>query len=175
MASPDGRWIAVSNETSDDIHVIATVSDTVVKQIPVPKNPRGMRFTADSRQLLVASEQAHVVSVIDMTEMRVIKSAPTGGGRPVDIVLTLDGSRMYVSHGQSGDVRVLDATSLNVLEVIPVGPRTWWVALTRDGRFLYATVGRANEVAVIDTRSNTVVARIPCGTLPWGVAIADTP
>ena len=90
-------------------------------------------------------------------------------------ISTPDGSRAYVSHGQSGDVRVLDSASLNVLAVIPVGPRTWWMALTPDGRFLYASVGRANEVAVIDTRSNTVIARIPCGTLPWGVAIADTP
>jgi len=113
--------------------------------------------------------------VIDMADLKVVKSAPTGGGRPVDVVLTPDGSRLYVSHGQSGDVRVLDSASLKVLTVIPTGPRTWWTALSPDARFLYATVGRANELAVIDTSSNTVVARIPCGTLPWGVAIADTP
>src|SRR4029077_16083145 len=118
--------------TSDDVHLIATESDTVVTRIAVPKNPRGMRFTADSRRLFVASEQAHVVSVIDMAEMRVVRSAPTGGQRPVDIVLTPDGSRLYVSHGQSGDVRVLDSASLNVLAVIPVGPRTWWTALSPD-------------------------------------------
>jgi len=35
---------------------------------------------------------APVVSVIDLAEMRVVKSEPTGGGRPVDIVLTPDGS-----------------------------------------------------------------------------------
>jgi len=134
-----------------------------------------MRFTSDSRGLLVASEQAHVVSRIDMADMRVVKSAPTGGGRPVDVVLTADGTRAYVSHGQSGDVRVLDTASLNVITVIPTGPRTWWMALTPDGRFLYASVGRANEVAVIDTQSNTVIARIACGTLPWGVAIAEVP
>jgi YVTN family beta-propeller protein len=116
-----------------------------------------------------------VVSVIDMAEMRVVKSEPTGGSRPVDVVLTPDGSRLYVSHGQSGEVRVLDSASLKVLAVIPTGPRTWWTALSPDARFLYATVGRANELAVIDTSSNTVIARIPCGTLPWGVAIAGTP
>jgi YVTN family beta-propeller protein len=108
-----------------------------------------------------------------MADMRVVKSAPTGGSRPVDITLTPDGSRLYVSHGQSGDVRVLDSASLSILTVIPVGPRTWWTALSSDARFLYATVGRANELAVIDTAANSVVARIPCGTLPWGVAIAD--
>ena len=110
-----------------------------------------------------------------MTQMAVVRSAPTGGGRPVDVMLTPDGSRAYVSHGQSGDVRVLDTASLRLLATIPTGPRTWWTALTPDGRFLYATVGRAGEVAVIDTQSNAVVARIPCGALPWGVAIADVP
>ena len=63
----------LQRQTSDDIHLIATSSDTVVKQIAVPKNPRGMRFTADSRHLFVASEQAHVVSMIDMAEMRVVR------------------------------------------------------------------------------------------------------
>src|SRR2546427_406645 len=170
------RGVAVSPYgRRDDVHLIETASDTVVKQIPVPRNPRGMRFTADSRFLFVASEQAHVVSVVDMAQLSVIKSVPTGGSRPVDVAFTLDGSRAYVSHGQSGDVRVLDTVSLRVLAAIPVGPRTWWTALTPDGRFLWATVGRPNEVAVIDTQSNTVVARVPCGTLPWGIAIANVP
>src|SRR4029450_3391294 len=95
VASPDGRWIAVSNETSDDVHLIEVASDTVVKQIPGPKNPRGMRFTADSRRLFVASEQAHVVSVIDIAEMRVVKSAPTGGSRPVDTTPTAAGAPLH--------------------------------------------------------------------------------
>src|SRR5947208_1584648 len=91
--------VFVTNEKSDDVHVIGTPTVPVVKQIPVPKIRRGMRSTADSRKLLVASEQAHVVSVIDMDAMRVVKSEPTGGSRPVDIVRTPDGSRLYVSHG----------------------------------------------------------------------------
>src|SRR2546428_473406 len=177
--------VFVTNEKSDNVTVIDAATRKVIKSIPVGKRPRGvavrsdgprgMRFTADSRFLFVASEQAHVVSVVDMAQLSVIKSVPTGGSRPVDVAFTLDGSRAYVSHGQSGDVRVLDAVSLRVLAAIPVGPRTWWTALTPDGRFLWATVGRPNEVAVIDTRSNTVVARVPCGTLPWGIAIANVP
>jgi len=47
------RWIPL--RTSDDIHLIATSSDTVVKQVAVPQEPAGMRFTADSRHLFVAS------------------------------------------------------------------------------------------------------------------------
>jgi len=122
-----------------------------VKKITVPKNPRGMRFTADSRRLFVASEQAHVVSVVDMATFTVEKSVPTGGSRPVDVALSPDGKRAWVSHGDSGDLRVLDAVSLDVLATIPVGPRAWWTALTPDGSRLYVTVGRAGEVAVVDT------------------------
>jgi YVTN family beta-propeller protein len=107
--------------------------------------------------------------------MRVTRSGPTGGMRPVDIVLSPDGRRAYVSHGQSGDVRVVDTESLAVTTVIPTGPRSWWMASTPDGRFLWVTVGRANEVAVIDTETNTVVRRVSAGTLPWGIAIADVP
>jgi len=173
VLSPDGRWVTVSNETSNEIHFVDTAKRTIVGKVSVPRNPRGMRFTSDSRQLYVASEQAHVVSVIDVANRSVIKSAPTGGERPVDIVITNDGKRLYVSHGASADVRVLEADSLKLVTTIPVGPRAWWLALTPDGRFLYVTVGRANQVVVIDTTSNTVAARIAGGDLPWGVAITE--
>ena len=175
VLSPDGQWVTVSNETSNEIHLIDTASATIVGKVSVPRNPRGMRFSADSRQLYVASEQAHVVSVIDVAKRSVIKSAPTGGERPVDILIANDGKRLYVSHGASADVRVLEAESLKLIATIPVGPRAWWMALTPDGRFLYVTVGRANQVVVIDTMSNTVAARITGGDLPWGVAIAEVP
>jgi len=175
VASPDGRWIAVSNETSNDIHLIETATQTVTKKIAVPKNPRGMRFTADSRRLFVASEQAHVVSVISLDTMSVEKSVATGGSRPVDVMLSRDGTRAWISHGESGDVRVLDTSTLDVLATIPVGPRAWWTALTPDGSRLYVTVGRAGEVVVVDTTAGKVVGRIAAGKLPWGVAIVDVP
>ena len=173
VLSPDGRRVVVSNETSNEVHFVDTVSATILGKVPVPRNPRGMRFTADSRRLYVASEQAHVVSVIDVEQLALIKSVPTGGERPVDIILSPDGARLYVSHGASGDVRILDAATLQLVTTIPVGPRAWWMAITPDNRFIYVTVGRANEVVVIDTGSNTVAARIPAGALPWGVALAE--
>jgi len=175
VASPDGKWVVVSNETSNDLHVVDTASNTVVKKVAVPKNPRGMRFSADSRRLFVASEQAHVVTVLDVPAFTIAKSVPTGGQRPVDVVLSADGQRAWVSHGQSGDVRVLDAQTLELSTTIAVGPRAWWMALTPDGSRLYVTVGRAGEVVVIDTAAGRVSGRVKAGTLPWGVAIVDVP
>jgi YVTN family beta-propeller protein len=173
VASPDGKWVVVSNETSNDLHVVDTATNTVVKKVAVPKNPRGMRFSADSRRLFVASEQAHVVTTIDVPSFMVDRSAPTGGARPVDVVLSADGKRAWVSHGQSGDVRGLDPHTLEVSTTIAVGPRAWWMALTPDGRHLYVTIGRAGEIAVIDTETSLVSRRIKAGTLPWGVAVVD--
>ena len=81
-----------------------------------------MRFTADSRQLYVANEQAHVISIVDVEKRALVKSIPTGGERPVDIVTSLDGAYLYVSHGASGDVRVFEAATLNRVATIPAGP-----------------------------------------------------
>jgi PQQ-dependent catabolism-associated beta-propeller protein len=173
VLSPDGRWVVVSNETSNEIHFVDTKTLSITGKISVPRNPRGMRFTADSRRLYVASEQAHVVSVIDVDNRQLIQSASTGGVRPVDLRFCKDGARLYVSHGGSKDVRVLDAATLKFVTSITVGPRAWWMAMTPDRRFLYVTVGRTNEVAVIDTASNSVAARIPAGALPWAVIVTE--
>jgi PQQ-dependent catabolism-associated beta-propeller protein len=172
VLSPDGRWVTVSNESSNDIYFINAETAAMAGKVGVPRNPRGMRFSADSRRLYVASEQEPMVSIIDVAERKLVKSMPTGGERPVDIVICPDGERIYVSHGRSEDVRVFEAATWKLLAMIPVGPRAWWMAQTPDGRFLYVTVGRANEVVMIDTRSNTIAHRIPTGQLPWGVAIA---
>jgi PQQ-dependent catabolism-associated beta-propeller protein len=172
VVSPDARWVTVSNETSNEIHFIDTATDQIAGKVSVPRNPRGMRFSSDSRKLYVASEQDHNISVVDVEKRELVKSVPTGGERPVDIILCNEDERLYVSHGRSEDVRVFDA-SLKFLMSILVGPRAWWMALTPNERFLYVTIGRANEVVVIDTQSNQVAARIKAGELPWGVAIAD--
>jgi len=68
-----------------------------------------MRFTADSRRLFVASEQAHVVSVIDMTRCVSVNRRDAAVVRR--IVLTADGSRSTCLTAVR-DVRVLDSASL---------------------------------------------------------------
>jgi len=134
-----------------------------------------MRFTADGTRLFVCSEAANTLSVIDVATWTLSRSVETGGLRPVDARLSLDGRRLFVSHGGSGEVRVFSADSLALLKTIPVGPRAWWTALSPSGEYLYVTVGRQNEVAVINTQSDSVVDRIKVGTLPWGITIADVP
>jgi PQQ-dependent catabolism-associated beta-propeller protein len=172
VISADGRWVAVSNETSNEIHFVDTGTASITGKLNVPANPRGMRFSADSRHLFVASEKANTISTIDVASRKLLKSVPTGGERPVDVILSADEARLYVSHGASGDVRVIDAATLNFITSIPVGPRAWWMAQTPDKKLIYVTVGRANQIVAIDVETNKVVARIMAGTLPWGVAIA---
>ena len=172
VVSADGRWVVVSNETSNEIHFLDTATAGIVGRLTVPANPRGMRFSRDSQRLFVASEKANTISTIDVPNRKLIKSVPTGGERPVDVVLCADEARLYVSHGASGDVRVMDAANLNFVTSIPVGPRAWWMAQTPDKKFIYVTVGRANQIAAIEVETNKVVARITAGTLPWGVAVA---
>jgi YVTN family beta-propeller protein len=130
VASPDGKWIVVSNETSNDVHVIDTATQAVVKKIAVPKNPRGLRFKR-RRAPALRGQRAGPRRVGDRrATLTVEKSVATGGSRPVVLALSADGKRAWVSHGNSGDVRVLDAATLEPLGHDPRGPRAWWTALT---------------------------------------------
>ncbi len=104
MLSPDERWVAVSNETSNDIYFLDTASMTIAGKVAVPANPRGMRFSPDSRQLYVASEQAHMLSLLDVERRKLIRSVPTGGERlvtsrsvrqPAGFMCPMAGPRIY--------------------------------------------------------------------------------
>jgi YVTN family beta-propeller protein len=167
--------VAVSNETSNDVYLISTTTREVADKIAAGKNPRGMRFTGDSRRLYVACEASNELVVIDVSRRAVVHKAASGGVRPVDLLFTADGRKLIVSHGGSGDVRIYDAATLTPEHTIPVGPRAWWMTMSPDGKTVYVTVGRANEVAAIDTTTWQVSQRYKAGTLPWGITIADVP
>jgi YVTN family beta-propeller protein len=93
--------------------------------------------------------------------------------KPVDVVVSPDGSRLYSSLGGANAVAVIDAETKTIIERIPVGPRPWGIDITNDGRRVYSANGPGSSVSVIDTEAMEVIATVDVGEMPWGVAIAQ--
>lgn len=121
--SPDGRWVYVTNETSNDVHVIDTSTNRVIAKIKVGANPRGVSFTPDGKRAYVGCERDGTVAVIDTAARRVIATIPVGE-RPVGTVVSRDGKKVYVAHGRSYDVWVLDTRTHRILTKIPTEQRS---------------------------------------------------
>ncbi len=52
VLSPDGHWLYVMCEASDEVRVVDTKNDTVVKTVAVGHVPRGIALSPDGRQFL---------------------------------------------------------------------------------------------------------------------------
>src|SRR5271166_3420186 len=55
VASPDGRWLYVACERSNELRVVDVSAGKVVKSLAVGRVPRGVALSADGRQVYVTN------------------------------------------------------------------------------------------------------------------------
>lgn len=107
-------------------------------------------------------------------------AAATIGGRPYDVAIARNGSRLYVSDWSGRAVLAIDPTDMRVTAKIQVGEHPNQIALHPKDDRLFVACGSSNCVSVIDTRRGVVTETImtalfpkaPEGSTPDAVAVA---
>lgn len=168
--SPDGRWLYVICEKSDQLLVVDTRSRSVAKSIPVGHVPRGLAVSADGSQIFVANSWNDNVSVIDARTLELVRTVPAGF-EPISVVPDREAKTLYVANRLSNDVSVIDLQSGQEIKRLTAGRGASYLALSPDGETVYAThvypeIGAhrsppKSEITVIATASQRVVDRVP--------------
>ncbi len=168
--SPDGRWLYVICEKSDQLLVVDVQSRAVAKQIAVGHVPRGLAISADGRQVYVANSWNDNVSVIDARTLELVKTVSTGA-EPYSVVPDHDAKTLYVANRLSNDVSVIDAQTGQEIKRLAAGHGASYLAASADGKTIYAThvypkLGEfrktpQSEITVISTETQRVVERTP--------------
>ena len=79
-ASPDGRWIYVSNEANSTLDVVDARTLRVTSNVPLTGHPNNISISRDGRRVYVAIRQAPgAVDVIDTPTLTRVKSIPIEG------------------------------------------------------------------------------------------------
>jgi len=174
-ASPDGKWVVVTSESTSMLHFIQVPEHTIKHNVIVGARPRSAVFRADSQVVFSTSEISGEVKKVDVATGEIVGKTYLGDekAKPMEVMMSRDQSKLYVAGGRASKIFVIDAETLEVLDAIPVGKRTWGLALTKDGKRLFTTDGPDHQVSVIDTTTNEVVKTIKVGKFPWGLAIDD--
>ncbi len=170
VLSPDGHWLYVMCEASDEVRVVDTRTGTVVKAVEVGHVPRGIFLSRDGSRLFVANSWDDTVSEVDTASLKVVRTLTTGF-EPNGVASDLDGKTLYVANRLSNDVSVIDLSSGQEIKRLAAGRGASYLTLSSDGRLLYCThvypkIGahRAppeSEVTVIDTQRQVVTSRVP--------------
>jgi YVTN family beta-propeller protein len=90
----------VANNLTNTVSVINTMTETVIKTIPVGMKPHWLTVTPDGRHVYVANSVSATVSIIDTGTDEVIHTATTGPD-PRGIGALPDGSAVFVVNHNS--------------------------------------------------------------------------
>lgn len=123
--APDGRLAFVSLSQENKVALIDPATRKVLKKVSVGTVPIQVYPTPDGRTLLVANQgtkqkPGNTVSVIDLTDSKVVNTVQTGPGAH-GVVVDRDGRYAYVSNIYDNTVSVLDVKSAKVVASVRVG------------------------------------------------------
>ena len=124
--SADGKLLWVVNPGGDNVAVIRTSNNRVIRRIRVGDEPQGVAVDPNNRYAFVANAAAGTVTVIRITNPRPgsfqarvdrrvgRRGAVRTGAEPWNIVASPDGRKMFVSNSSQDTITVMDAVSRTV-------------------------------------------------------------
>jgi len=167
--SPDGDWLYIACEDSDQVLAVDTRTQQVTRRIRVGRTPRGITFSPDGKTLYVSNENGDDVTEIDAATFQIRRTLAVGWG-PVGLTTDRSGKILYVANTLGDDISVVDLQTGRELKRLQAGHYPEYVALSRDGSRVYvssllARIAPADqppvsEMTVIDTGAQTVAARV---------------
>ncbi|HVJ06767.1 MAG TPA: beta-propeller fold lactonase family protein [Acidisarcina sp.] len=166
--SPDGRYLYVVCERSDELRILEVSSGKVTARIPVGHVPRNLTLSHDGKQIYVVNSWEDTLSVVDLATQSVVRTISTGA-EPYSAVLDRSGSTLYVANRVSNDISVIDVASGVEKKRLAGGRGASYLVLSPDGSKIYGThiypkirehrVPPQSEITVIDTATQSVIER----------------
>jgi len=166
--------IYVTNSGGGNITIIDPVSDHVVGEFRVSRNPHGIVPSPDGKRFYISSEGENVLDVVDRSSFRIIRRVPIGQ-RPNNIAITPDGRRVYVCIRSGDTVDIVDTALLEKVKSVPVGDAPHNIYCTADGKWMLATSMGGQKITAINVRTESPEFEIPLGGIPRPVAIEPGP
>ena len=146
--------IVQTNSAGDNIHLIDPTSQKIVGEIKgVPIN-HGAAADPDGRRFYISSEAEQTLHVVDGKTLQTTKKIPLTG-RPNNISIAKDGSRVYVGIVSApGAVDVIDTKTLERVKSIPTKGGIHNVYVTPDGKHVIAGSIAGRLMTVIDQKTD---------------------
>jgi YVTN family beta-propeller protein len=167
-ATPDDRFVLVSNWCSWTLSVIATDANEVVATIPLGRYPRGIAVSPDSKTAYVALMGTQSVAAVDLVGQRVRERIQVGSS-PRHVLIDEAGKNLYVSLNGAASVAKVDLASKKVTARAKTGAAPRSMIQNADGSVLYVVNYGSSSVSKITTADMCEKERVSVPTHPIGV------
>lgn len=164
----------VANSAGNDIHVIDTATNKVIRRVEVGPQPHGLVATADGRQMFLtientAGETGELLWYDPMAD-RVTRRMPVGP-RPNQLACTPDGKLAYVPCDDAS-WWVIDTVNARVLKRIPTGGRPHNTLCSSDGKRMYLGPKGSYHVLIADAVEHKLIGEIPTSDAPRPIVLS---
>jgi YVTN family beta-propeller protein len=156
------RYLYVSSLADEDVNVVDTWTNTIVKQYFVP-GIAGAQLSPDGTRLYAVTAEG-VFTFDPMTGRQVAPFLFTGRLVPTWLTATPDGSKLYLADTGSDRVSVVDTHTMKIVKTIqfPFGTAPITAKVTPDGKEVWIANGASSYGAVvISTATDSVMKVIP--------------
>jgi len=162
----------ITNQQSNTVSVVNTITNTVVSTIPVGQAPTGAAASPDGTKVYITNQGDNSISVINTLTNKVISvlkiqyvTTPTG------IAVSPDGRTIYVVNQRTSTVISFDAATGNTIFVYTVNGQPVGVVASPDNTNIFVT-NSSNAISVINVLDNTV-GTITAGKASYGICISS--
>lgn len=124
VASPDGKYVVVADNSEPQILVIDTKTDTVADTVALEGGTRGVYkpyYTPDGSKLVVCSENPAIVNIIDAKNLHAKQTVLMVGKDPMGFAVSPDGKTLLVSNHGDGTVSVVDLGAGKITSTFKAG------------------------------------------------------
>jgi YVTN family beta-propeller protein len=166
-----GRYVYVSSLADEDVNVVDTWTNTIVRRYFVP-GIAGVQLSPKGSRLYAVTAEG-VFTFNPMTGQQVAPFLFTGALVPTWMTATPDGSKLYLADTGSDRISVVNAQTMKITKNIelPFGSTPITVSVTPDGKEVWVADGASSDGAVvISTATDSVIKVIPTN----GMALAIT-
>lgn len=170
--SPDGRWAMASNyggtTPGHSLTLLDVRTHTAVRTIELGRyqRPHGIAWLPDGKRVVVTSELAQAVIVVEAATGTIEKAISTGVGGTHLLVLSKDGHRVWTSNIFSGSNSLIDLERGVLVKTAANGKGPEAIDLSPDGRELWTADRPLNRITVLDANTLDSLAAWPSGLFP---------
>jgi YVTN family beta-propeller protein len=176
QASPDGRYVLVSNWCSWDLSIVDTRLMRQVARVPLGRYPRGIAISPDGSRAYVAVMGSTRVAVVDVrralsteTRGRALSWIENVGSGPRHLNISPDGRYLYVTLNADGRVAKIDTRRRRVVARVSTGQQPRSAVLSPDGTALFVVNYASSTVSRVRTRDMTEVETVAVDHHPIGI------
>src|SRR6185295_6554306 len=172
-SNSEGRLL-VLNKGDDSLMVFDVPAHTLLKTIPVGKEPHELAVTPDGRKAYTANVGDDSLSGVDLAAGKVTRTIrPDGADQPHGLAITPDGRHLVVTSEGSHRLYLVDVKRDVVERSITTNQRgSHLVALAKKGSRAWIANRGSDTLSLYELPALKLLKTLPVGPGPEGIALS---